>query len=163
MMNKTIFPIHFFLVCLLGFGLGIQAQETNKIPAINQQIKDYVSTTIGKKVDRGECWDLANKALTRVNAAWTFPTQFGREVQPLKDTIYPGDLIQFTQVKLKSKNGETWTFPKHTAIVYEVLSPGVYRIAEQNVNGKRKVQIDELNYADKVSGKMIFYRPQAKK
>ena len=152
-------------ILLLQFVLLISiasAQQNPALPALNASIVEYVKTTIGKKVDRGECWDLANQALTRANAVWTFPNQFGKVVDPQKDTIYPGDLIQFTNVKMKSSNGETWTFPKHTAIVYEVISPGVYKIAEQNVNGKRKVQIDDLIFKDKVAGKMIFYRPVPK-
>lgn len=150
-----------FLIFLLAV-FNTKAQQNQALPALNATIVEYVKTTIGKKVDRGECWDLANQALTRANAAWTFPNQFGKVVDPQKDSIYPGDLIQFTNVKMRSSTGETWTFPKHTAIVYEVISPGVYKIAEQNVNGKRKVQIDDLIYKDKVAGKMIFYRPQAK-
>ncbi len=153
---KKILP---FLLVLMVLSAAAQSQQS--IPAINQQIVAYVKTTIGRKVDRGECWDLANRALTEVHAVWKFPTQFGKEVHPEKDSIYPGDIIQFTNVKLKTAKGESWTFPKHTAIVYEVLAPGEYRIAEQNVNGKRKVQIDDLNYKDKVAGKLTFYRPQA--
>ena len=156
-MKKNILFLQFVLLISTA-----SAQQNLALPALNASIVEYVKTTIGKKVDRGECWDLANQALTRANAAWTFPNQFGKVVDPQKDTIYPGDLIQFTNVKMRSSNGETWTFPKHTAIVYEVISPGVYKIAEQNVNGKRKVQIDDLIFKDKVAGKMIFYRPQAK-
>lgn len=156
-MKKNILFLQFVLVISTA-----SAQQNLALPALNASIVEYVKTTIGKKVDRGECWDLANQALTRANAAWTFPSQFGKVVDPQKDSIYPGDLIQFTKVKMRSSNGETWTFPKHTAIVYEVISPGVYKIAEQNVNGKRKVQIDDLIFKDKVAGKMIFYRPQAK-
>ncbi|MBL0049902.1 MAG: hypothetical protein IPP32_17605 [Bacteroidetes bacterium] len=156
-MKKIILLLQFVLLTSIA-----SAQVNPTLPALNATIIDYVKTTIGKKVDRGECWDLANQALTRANAAWTFPNQFGKVVDPQKDSIYPGDLIQFTNVKMKSSNGETWTFPKHTAIVYEVISPGVYKIAEQNVNGKRKVQIDDLIVKDKVAGKMIFYRPVPK-
>ncbi len=156
MKNITLF------ILLLLLGNYSMAQQEKNIPAINATILEYVKTTIGKKVDRGECWDLANQALTRANASWTFPTQFGKEMDPAKDSIYPGDIIQFTKVKMKNDKGETWTFPKHTAIVYEVVSPGNFRIAEQNVNGKRKVQIDTLTYKDKVAGKLIFYRPQSK-
>ena len=151
------------LICgfLLIFNLA-KAQQTQQLPKVNAAILEYIKTTIGKKVDRGECWDLANQALTHAGAFWTFPSHFGKEVNPAKYTIYPGDIIQFTNVRMKNSKNETWTFPKHTAIVYEVISTGVYKVAEQNVNGKRKVQIDDLNCEDKVSGKMIFYRPVEK-
>jgi hypothetical protein len=156
-MKKNSLLLQFVL--LISFA---SAQQNPTLPTLNATILEYLKTTIGKKVDRGECWDLANQALTRANAAWTFPNQFGKELNPDKDSIYPGDLIQFTHVKMKNAKGETWNFPKHTAIVYEVISPGVYKIAEQNVNGKRKVQIDDFLLKDKVGGKLIFYRPVSK-
>ena len=168
-MNKILHPIGLkgiklsIVLGLLLLAVHVKAQQNDRIPVLNQQIVDYLKTVIGKKVDRGECWDLANQALTRANAQWTFPTQFGQELNPAKDSIYPGDLLQFTNVKLKNSKGETWTFPKHTAIIYEVISPGKYRIAEQNVNGKRKVQLDDFALQDKVSGKLQIYRPLPKR
>ncbi len=157
--QNAIIAVNFLLVLI---SINSSAQDSLPIPKLNSIIKSYLNTVINKKVDRGECWDLANQALTRANAGWTFPTTFGRLVNPVTDTIYPGDIIQFTNVKLKNSKGETWTFPKHTAIVYEVISKGVYKIAEQNVNGNRKVQIDDLAFKDKVSGKLQFYRPVPK-
>jgi hypothetical protein len=138
------------------------AQDKDLTPALNKQIVSYVESVINTKVDRGECWDLANKALTNANASWEFPTKFGKLVNPAKDTIFPGDIMQFSNVKLKNNKGETWTFPKHTAIVYKVIAKGVYKIAEQNVNGNKKVQIDDFAIQDLISGKVLFYRPQAK-
>lgn len=147
-----------FILLLLNH-LTLLAQDSIKIPDINAQIVAYVKTVVGKKVDRGECWDLANQALTRANAKWTFPTQFGKEINPNQDSIYPGDIMQFTNVKMKNRKGETWTFPKHTAIVYEVTGEGQLIIAEQNINGNRKVQLDEFVLRDKASGKLQFFRP----
>lgn len=150
------------LKLLLLITLDVSGQISDSIPELNKQIVAYVQTVIGKKVDRGECWDLANQALTRNNADWKFPTTFGKLYNPEKQSIFPGDLVQFSNVKIKNKNGETWTFPKHTAIVMEVRDNGVLLLAEQNVNGKKIVLIDELDYKNKLSGKMEFYRPQKK-
>ena len=147
---------------MLLYSQVVFGQVSDSIPELNKQIVTYVHSVIGKKVDRGECWDLANQALTRNNADWKFPTNFGKLYNPVKQSIFPGDLVQFSNVKIKNKNGETWTFPKHTAIVIEVKKNGVLLVAEQNVNGKKLVQLDELNYKNKVSGKMEFYRPQKK-
>lgn len=153
------------LMCLqlvLSYAFVVFEQSSDSIPELNQQILAYVNTVVGKKVDRGECWDLANQALSRNNADWKFPTTFGKLYNPEKQAILPGDLVQFSNVKIKNKNGETWTFPKHTAIVMEVRENGVLLVAEQNVNEKKVVQLDVLEYKNKVSGKIEFYRPQKK-
>ena len=148
-----------FLLLLFVFSTGSKAQTNQVLPELNQSIINYVQTVIDKKVDRGECWDLANQALNRAGAKWKFPTQFGVELNPKMDTILPGDIIQFKNVKMGDSKGQTWSFSTHTAIVYKVIAKGVYQVAEQNVNGIRKVKIDDLNYNNLKSGKMIFYRP----
>jgi hypothetical protein len=63
-------------------------------PPTNIKIVEYVNTVIGKKVGRGECWDLANEALTYANARWEFPTKFGRAIDYKKEQVLAGDLIQ---------------------------------------------------------------------
>jgi hypothetical protein len=149
---------------LILFVLFINSASA-QIPAINQQIVDYVKSVIGTKVDRGECWDLANEALTRVNAQWDHKFNYGEEVNPEKDSIYPGDIIHFENVVLKYKKDNaiySENYPQHTAIVYRVLGPGEYEIAHQNTSftGK-KVGLSTLRLKDKKSGKWKFYRPKA--
>ena len=56
---------------------------------------------------------------------------------------------------------ESYGAPDHTAIVWEVLSPGIMKIAHQNVNGVRKMMIQELNLNGKTKGKIEFFRPRA--
>ena len=151
---------------VLVFLAGIMAfAETGsaQIPEINQKIVDYVKTVIGKKVDRGECWDLANRALTLVNAEWDHKYKYGEEVNPKKDIIHPGDIIHFSKVTIKYERPEgiyTESYPQHTAIIYEVKSDGVYVIAHQN-NGfsGKKVGLSDLRLEDIRSGKIRFYRP----
>jgi hypothetical protein len=134
-------------------------------PVINQKIVDYVKTVIGTRVDRGECWDLAHEALTLVNAQWDHKYKYGDEVNPGKDSIYPGDLIHFDRVTLSYKKGKalyTEDYPQHTAIVYRVLGPGEYEIAHQNTSfSGKKVGLSILRLKDKRSGKWKFYRPKA--
>ena len=150
------------LVALVLFAEGVVAQ----IPVMNQQIKDYVTSVIGTKVGRGECWDLASTALEGVSAEWNGMYQFGKVVVPGKDSIYPGDIIQFENVKLEYRDvNETITesYPHHTAIVYEVLGPKTFRIAHQNTGfSGRKVGLSILRLDDKKSGKITFYQPQGK-
>ncbi len=133
------------------------------IPATNQTIVDYVTSVIGKRVDRGECWDLANAALTKAKAKWDKNFKYGNLVDPLKDDIYPGDLIQFENVTLKyDKDGKHFKelMAHHTAIVYQVIAKGEYQIAHQNTGQHgRKVGISELKLIDIIKGKVKFYRP----
>jgi hypothetical protein len=135
-------------------------------PTLNQKIVDYVTTQIGKKVDRGECWDLAYESLTKNNCEWDGKYAYGKKVNPATDIIYAGDLLQFEGVTVKyhEKNMTVKeTFPHHTAIVYQVLGKGYYKIAHQNFgNNGRKVGVTELKLSDKISGSILFYRPVAK-
>lgn len=135
-----------------------QAKAQTTIPAVNQQVVDYCTQHMNKKVDRGECWDLARFALDYAKAKWSTPYNFGEKVNYKNVTIYPGDIIQFEKVKLTFKNGYQ-EYPHHTAIVYQVLGENKFLIAHQNFAGKKKVHTWELdlNYLSK--GKIQFYRP----
>lgn len=133
------------------------------IPEPNKRIIAYVSTVIGTQVDRGECWDLANQALTRINAKWDHQYKYGKQVDPEHDIIYPGDIIQFKNVKVTYKIGNTIykeTMAHHTAIVYKVIKKGVYEIAHQNTSATgRKVGVGKLDLSTVIKGKLYFYRP----
>lgn len=162
-MNKFQFVSNrwFFLFCFVS--LFICSFSVNELPPTNVKVLEYVNSVIGKTVDRGECWDLANQALTYANAKWQFPTQFGKAYNFQKEPILPGDLIQITNVVMESKTDSSlnrWTMKVHTAIVYACLSPTHIKVAEQNVNKVRKVQLNEWNLNDIKSGKMQFYHPQ---
>ncbi len=149
----------FLAAMVLGTNLAI-GQE---LPVLNQKIVDYVTTVIGKKVDRGECWDLANRALTDNNAEWDGQYKYGKRIDPKKDEVMPGDIIQFENVKVVYKKGNTTTtemMPHHTAIVYKVIAPGVYELAHQNTGfSGRKVGLSEFNLEHMVKGRIYFYRP----
>jgi hypothetical protein len=139
--------------------------KTHDLPVTNQKIVEYVKTVIGKKVDRGECWDLANQALNYAEAKWEFPTKFGKPYDYKKETIFAGDLIQINNVVMETKTETSitrWKMVEHTAIVFESGESGKLKVAEQNVNGVRKVMISDWNLNDLKSGKMQFYRPQPK-
>lgn len=142
------------------FLVNLSAQTT---PSVNQKVTDYVNSVIGKKVDRGECWDLANQALTFAGAKWDGLYKFGKEVDPKKDEIFPGDIIQFEKVAVEyTKDNTIWQeqYPHHTAIVYKVYGKGDYQIADQN-NGKRGkiVGLTDFNIKNVKKGSLKFYRP----
>jgi len=158
-MKKNLTVLFLFLV----FSFQIQAQQ---IPELNQKIVDYVKTQVGKKVNTGECWDLAYEALTQNNCEWNGAFVFGKKINPKTDSIYPGDIIQFSNVVIKTTKGNMIykeTYKKHTAIIYSVKEKGVFEIAHQN-NGfsGRKVGLSELNINSKYSGTIDFFRPVAK-
>lgn len=160
------------LVFLLAFSLFIATNTLaqKNIPVLNKKIIKYVNSVKGKKVDRGECWDLANQALILINADWDRQYVYGNKLDPKKDRIFPGDLIQFKNVKIKYTEGTPENFrthtelmQHHTAIVYKVLSKGVYEIAHQNTGfSGRKVGISKLDLSTIIKGKTYFYRPTKK-
>ena len=87
-------------------------------PVLNKQIVDFVKTKIGKKVGKGECWDVAAEALNTVGAKWDGNYKFGNEVNYKKDCVFPGDIMQFEGVTLKYAIGDKRFMEKlahHTA------------------------------------------------
>jgi len=161
-MKKLAILITYLLTTSI-FSLATMGQT---LPPLNQKIIDYVKTVIGKQVDRGECWDLANRALTDNNADWNLEYKYGTLLDPKKDEILPGDIIQFEKVKVIYVVGNTTTtetMPHHTAIVYRVIEPGVYELAHQNTGfSGRKVGLSTLNISNVTKGRMYFYRPVSK-
>ncbi len=154
--------LSFALMILLTAIAFAQAQT----PALNQKIVDYATSQLGKKVDRGECWDLANQALTKYNCRWDGKYAYGKKLDPKTDTVYPGDILLFTNVIIKYKEGGMEykeTYPNHTAIIYEVTGKDTYKLIHQNFGDVgRKVGISNLFLSHKVTGRVIFYRPVAK-
>jgi hypothetical protein len=137
--------------------------DCDSIPVLNQKIISYVRTTIGKKVGHGECWDLAAKALNQNQAIWDHNYTYGREINPARECVYPGDIIQFEGVVLKFRNGSRVykeTMEHHTAIVYEVKDKNVFVLIHQNTTfSGRKVGLSELDLKTVVKGKIRIYRP----
>ena len=126
---------------------------------VNPKIIEFCKKSMGKKIDRGECWDLAKFALDYANADWNSPYDFGIIVDPNEANIIEGDIIQFENVKLSNRT----TFPHHTAIVYQVLEPKKYIIIHQNFNSVKKVSTLELDLNLLTKGSITFYRPRGRK
>lgn len=144
-----------FLTLLFSLSFNSFIAQTELTP-LNKKTVEFCTKSMGKKVDRGECWDLAKFALDYAGATWEAPFDFGKIVNPKKDTILEGDIIQFEKVKLS--NGTS--FPHHTAIVYKVLSSGKYLIAHQNFNNTKKVSTLELDLSLLTKGSITFFRPK---
>lgn len=142
---------------------GYSALAQDNIPLLNQKVVEYVKSVIGTQVDRGECWDLANQALTRIHAKWDGEYKYGQPINPEKDIVFPGDIIQFENVKVFYRDGNTIFkefMTHHTAIIIKVFSQGKYEIAHQNTGfSGRKVGISNLDLKTIIKGKVYFYQP----
>ncbi|MBA3971791.1 MAG: CHAP domain-containing protein [Bacteroidetes bacterium] len=126
---------------------------------IAQKILSFCDLNKGKKVGKGECWDLAKEALNSSGATWKPPYVFGKQLTK-KETVLPGDIIQFEKVTIKYPDGSWKELPHHTAIVYSVVAEKKYLMAEQNANGKRFVTFAEIDLSYVKKGTYTVYRPQ---
>ena len=154
----------FLTFSLLSLSLAAQfAAPCSEVPAINQQILDVLKPYIGKKIDRGECWDAAKLALDKVNADWDGLYKFGRVIDTKKECIQPGDIVQFekAEFKIEVENGYTSeSFAHHTAIVYAVNGPGELQLMHQNTGyAGKKMAVSSLNLNYRTKGKVTIYRP----
>ncbi|TNE52669.1 MAG: hypothetical protein EP338_14345 [Bacteroidetes bacterium] len=144
------------------FIIPVMAQR-EKLPELNQQVLKYVDQQIGKKVGRGECWDLAQEALDGISAKWDGNLKFGRLINPKREAILPGDIIQFEKVRVKFQDGNfeiTENYQHHTAIVYEVEGKTQLQIAQQNTSySGKKVAVSPLDLKNIDRGKIFIYRP----
>ena len=156
--------ILFFLSIVLLPCLFSLTTDCNETLQLNQQIIGFVNSNMNKKVGKGECWDLANEALTLIQAKWDGNLKFGRKLDYKKDCIYPGDIIQFEKVKVKyTENKVTYqeAMAHHTAIIYEVKGTGDFVLAHQNTAYTgRKVGTSSLNLMNVTGGKISIYRPE---
>ena len=134
---------------------------------LNGKVLAFTNKVMGTTVGRGECWDLAEEALDRNLADWTRPTSFGRPLNPEKEEIKAGDIIQFLNLQITEplpdggKRFETLGTPDHTAVIYKVLGKKRYTLAHQNVSGVRRVTKGDINLANVTRGKYWIYRPVA--
>ncbi len=155
-----------FLLAVAALMVFHPVRADNGLPPLNRKVVEYVESVIGEQVDRGECWDLANQALTRIDAKWDRQYKYGREVNPRRREIFPGDIIQFKNVKIRYREGNTIyteTMEHHTAVVFRVIEDGVFELAHQNTGfSGRTVGLSKLDLNTVVSGRMWFYRPERK-
>ena len=122
------------------------------------KILEFCKSNMGKKVDRGECWDLAYAALNSAGADWSTPFNFGYKIDYKKEALKPADILQFTNVKFVFPN-RSMSFPKHTAIVSKAEG-GKILVYHQNFNNKRFVDTLTIDLANIKNGKIDAYRPK---
>ena len=140
--------------------------------ALNQKILTWASGQVGKQVDAGECWDLANRALLKAGAKTSSdlgPTGadddyiWGTSVD-LKDAL-PGDVLQYRDYEMTTSTTTDVTFaddsgwtdaptvqtgrPHHTAIVSKNSGDGAITVLEQNHLGNHeKVRSTAIRWKD---------------
>ena len=132
------------------------------IPDLNVRVANFAIAHLGKTVGNGECWTLAQEALTAAGAQSPDDFVFGRELVQNEKWL-PGDIIQFTScrfVEIRPFSQSTFDLglPNHTAIIYSAQN-GVVVIIQQNSNNDKRVQTQTLNFANMVSGRLKVYRP----
>lgn len=155
----------FILFAMLYLGIYVNAGEnSDPIPKLNEKIIRFVNTHVGKRVGDGQCWSLASAALNAVNANWDHEYKFGREINPLREPVFSGDIIQFEDVTIKYREKNTLQIerysPQHTAIIYRVKDNGNYTIAHQNVNGVMELMFSELHLNAVIRGTYKIFRPE---
>lgn len=125
---------------------------------VADKIVSYSLGHMGKKISRGECWDLAEGALNSSGAVWTPPYDYGTKLNYKKEALQPADILQFSDVTFALPNG-SMSFPHHTAIVYKASGKQV-TIFQQNFNNKRYVDTLTINLDWIRKGKLEAYRPK---
>jgi hypothetical protein len=141
--------------------------ERSDMLYINDKVLAFVGSVMGKTVNSGECWDLAQEALDNAGADWVRPLNFGTLLAPVSDEIRPGDIIQFRSVRLTFKipggitKFEKLGNPDHTAIIYGVEGKKIYKLAHQNSDGRRYVVTTVIDLNCLTEGKYWIYRPVA--
>lgn len=127
------------------------------ISELQREVVNFAADNIGKKIGRGECWDLADRALRAAGAEPPKGYTFGDRI-PLNE-IQPGDILQFTSARFDEPG--YWTImgmPNHTAVVHAVGDTRAF-ILQQNFDGQRHVTPYDLNLNNLTSGRLEAFRP----
>jgi hypothetical protein len=155
-----------FLIFVILFSSAFTNQKNcGELPPINKLIVTFVKANIGKKVGRGECWDLAAQALNQSGALWDGVYVFGKKLDLTKDCVFPGDIIQFENVQVQyTKQNAVYreTMDHHTAVVFSVDENKNMILAEQNTSdGGKRVRLSEFIPGNVRTGNVYVYRPVA--
>ena len=148
--------------------LAVHAQS-----AVDTAIVNYAKSQLGKKVGDGSCFALAYNAAAAAGAkscTTLGPTGananyvWGKLVATLTPTshslsaLVPGDILQYSNVKLVYPNGAWMEATHHTAIV-ESVSGNTITVLQQNVNGQEWVQQGTLDMTAFKQGTIWAYQP----
>ncbi len=138
-------------------GTTVPRTPQGPISELQREVVNFAADNIGRKIGRGECWDLADQALRAAGAEPPKGYTFGDRI-PLNE-IQPGDILQFTSARFDEPG--YWTImgmPNHTAVVHAVGDTRAF-ILQQNFDGKRHVTTYDLNLNNLTSGQLEAFRP----
>ena len=148
---------------------------TPATPAQGANIVSFLQTRAGQQIDRGECWDAAERAIQSIGARRPGSDLYvwGTVVQ--QANLQPGDVLQFSNftTRVTQANGDweenSFGAPRHTAIVASVNADGSVNLLHQNYSGVRTVATlnnvfltggSQGGATVTISGTVTRYRPQ---
>ena len=143
--------------------------------AEGSQIVSWLQARLNQTIDRGECWDAAERGIQSVGASrpGTQLYVWGRAVLPAN--LQLGDILQFTNFKMRITQEDggweesTFGLPRHTAIVSYLNTDGSVDVLHQNFESVRSVKSLEWVYLRSgtygservtISGSVACYRPR---
>ncbi len=122
---------------------------------LNQKVLNFANSKIGKQVGTGECWDLAEEAVTKNNGKSSTALTGVEDKKAFEKANYvwgtpvsikdsqPGDIIQFKDHKFKvdfpDGSSEWQTRGHHTAIVKSRNEDGTLTVIESHVTVRGKM------------------------
>lgn len=129
-MRRSVFKWSLAAVCLFGTLSPASASDLgNKIAA-------YAAARVGQKgVGDGQCTRLVEQAFAAAGAKPGKNYVWGT-TKITGGALLPGDIIQFEGAEFTNKDGSTWKFPHHTAIVEKASATRV-TLLHQNVTVPR--------------------------
>ncbi len=123
---------------------------------------EFCKRNKGRKVGDGQCWALANeamKAARKSRPGWDLRV-WGKVVNPAREQIRPGDILEFEHARFREKSITVITGSHHTAVVMTPERNGMFTVAEQNFSGNKRVGFRKMSLKTQVAGKMTVYRPK---
>lgn len=156
-----------FVLIVLGIQLDLSAQMLTvcaDTSIANQAVFKAAKSASGRKVARGECWDLVQFALNQAHCKWDGYLNFGNKIILSNSCLQVGDILQFDHVQFSgiAVNGLEYTeqYAHHFAIIYSLKSDGTIQLIHQNTGQfGRKVGISTIHLKDKTQGEITFFRP----
>lgn len=158
------------MVRALPLAHALRAELESASAKFGEYVAAWSEHNFDKQVGTGECWDLAQQALLKGCGKHAFVLEYYHHGFPIltmeggevaqHDEVRRGDILQFKSCVFEEAHRvQTVGLPDHTAVV---LAAGErLAVAEQNVNGVRRVVRGEYNLAALARGRVVVYRPMA--
>lgn len=155
------------LLVLIHFQLELSAQMVSvcaDTTTANRTVLQAAISQQGKKVARGECWDLIQFSLNFAHVKWDGFQLFGTPIPFKTACLQVGDVLQFEHVYfagILSNGMEYWErYEHHFAIIHAVHQDGMIELIHQNTGQFGKVVgISMIQLKDLKTGEISCFRP----